>query len=270
MQSIRPAIFMLSLVALCLLPFVEEANAVFKVNEPASIATQPYQAATLQTPQVVSSIPFVVETGSTTTERINSVGSDLPLNIALGRILPAGWQIKDDLQNPLLFKRVSWDISQQTLSQALTTIGQQENVRFFVNGDKKQVTVLPVKVASRTVQAPAPVPPPVRASAAPPKKQAAPNPEISEDVYKQPVMSVVWKLEPGSMREQLEKWCMKNNWTMAWTASLDDYIIPVSATFEGEFKEIVYEAFQVLRRTAGCGVKPKFYKGNNVVEVRDI
>lgn len=282
MQNYRTATLLVTFMMFCLLPFMNEANAVFKVNDaPSSIKVAAVQSTPLQT-----QIQYVVESGTPTPEFVSSIGTDLPLNIAMTTIMPTGWTLSESSQPHLLLKQVSWEVTQEPFSQVLSDFAQREQIRFFVNWDKKRVTVLPVKtMVAKTVAPvstrPAPLvnhdvvlaesgqPRPAAELKSPPPEVLAP--EVMDDAYwPQDSKIVTWELKAGSLREQLEKWCEAQSWTMVWNSSLDDYILPVPATFKGEFKAIVHETFMVLRRTSDCGLKPKFYTGNNVVEVRDI
>ena len=286
----RTATLSIALAVFCLLPIIKEANAVFKVNEPSSKSVHIAAVRSLPEP-VTASVKYVVQSGKATPELISSIGSDLPLSIALDRIMPAGWKLSGKSQTHLLEKKASWDSFRRPLDDTLTEVGQNAQVRFFVNWDKKTVTVLPLET-TKSLQ---PVPAQPLSAAKPvavvqkeeisdenqkptsgifPRKiNAKPTPEVSQELYKPKSSKIItWKLEKASLRRQLEVLCERQEpkWNMVWNSSLEDYILPVTATFKGEFIAVVHEVFLVLRKTSDCGLKPKFYRGNNTLAVRDI
>jgi len=294
MPKNRTAKLTLSFFILCLLPFGREASAIFKMNQP----TTPIPISANQSQSMPTPGQYVVQSGKGEVRLVSGMGTELPLNIALRMIMPADWKVSGNSKPDLLTKKVSWDVSNEPLHYTLAQIGQKERIRFFINLVKKEVTILPLRTVIKTVPAKPVIPaviaitqrnlPPNENTALQtvPAKPIIPaaiaitqqnlpsneNPDVPQDTYTPPAPSIlILELKTGSLRKQLDQWCTKQNWTMVWNSSMmDDYILEVSATFTGKFKSIVHEAFMVLRKTSDCALKPKFYSGNGVLEVRDI
>lgn len=278
MLKLRPGSVLLpALLVLCIVASATTARAVFKVNKPAPVTpVQSFTPAPLDT-------PIIIETGKGVAEYRSSKGKNLPMGMALGMITPSGWEPGKFSKTGLMSKRVTWQSSHEPWNDTLRDLGRQNHMRFLINWDRKEVTVLPLAMAAKPVATP-PAAAPVLAQTKPepipvqPVAQPAPDvtpatsqPEVSLEEYKKPSVKIVaWSLKAGSVRKQLESFSAANNWNMVWTSNLSDYIVPVSATFTGPFEQVVHEAFVVIRKTSDCGLKPKFYRGNFVVEVKDI
>ncbi len=278
-------ILMVSLIALGILPCPDMANALFKVNE--APVKQPILAS-LTTP---SSLSVIIESGHGVSTSLSSKGNSLPVNIALGAIIPDDWKIGKRSHKGLLSRKVTWVSSEEPWKTTLESMGHRNKIRFFINWDRNEVTVLPLKPVTAT-QKTAPQkrsvstkpaefpqkeqelkPRTVAANTTPKIKSETPPPDVSQASYEEKkvqIKSLVWELKSGSLRKQVEAWCKFNKWTLVWNSVLSDYILATSAQFTGEFEQTVHEAFLVLRKTADCGITPKFHNGNNVVEIKDI
>jgi len=262
------SIIILFLIVFGILPYSNEANAIFKVNETIKLKSPEIF------PEKIFDTPIIVESGRGKFRPVSSMGKNLPVKIALGQVMPENWKIGNNSQSSLLAKRVTWEASNDSLKNVLELIGNRHQIRFFINWDRKEVTVLPLKEMSK----------PQKLMVKQPSIKLI-NPEIVgqtiKEEPKEPTFQTSsedqeeykktgWNVKSGSLRKQLESWCIVNKWTLVWNSVLPDYILVVSATFSGEFEQTVDEAFLVLRKTSDCALKPRFYKGNDVLEIKDI
>jgi len=170
------------------------------------------------------------------------MGRNLPLDQAMRLLLPEGWRFvpNPDLPNPA----VSWGQDGGVdWGEALEAIGLKEGLRFVIDWHKHRVygAMDGSQIAGNADD---------DAAGASPGQVKAP----------------VWRLEPGSLKAQLEEWVILAGYrSLVWAMS-DDILLDAGAVLTGDFEAAVAQVFAALR-SRGAAVRPEINRGNRVLVV---
>lgn len=178
-------------------------------------------------------------------------GSDLPLNAALGFILPPGWVAYAaptvDMEAPVTWQGgVPW-------TEVLENLAVDEHLRFLVDWRRESVFVRPLESDAVRVRLP-----PRRAERLDLAVDLAASGDTSVAEVESgaavrvsaPVPDVVLSIERGAwIGETLERWGAENGWNVIWGPGESDY----RAFADGEFRgsavpDVVTDVIGALRR----------------------
>lgn len=210
---------------------------------------------------------ILAQIGPGQAEPKQSRGDKVLLPLAIELISPDGWTpiVADGLRD----KKISWQSgSDGDWVEVLEETGKRENLRFVVNWKSREIAVgekeveeLAEKTQADSKQNPA-------------KKKGGVThlkAEAVEAADKDPAESAVsvseepWKLEPGSLKDQLTQWAERADYSFIWDSKYD-YRLDAGQTFYGNFEKVVKEVITALYRN-GSRVKADIYTKNQVLYI---
>lgn len=264
--------------------------AYFKAKEKTVASNKdPLQASSEPTPSV--DIPggesFVFQIGQGEVGKSASKGNELPLDVALGILLPTNeWEINDSGDSSEILKQiVSWESSGSWL-ESLRVIGKNHNIRFILNWNTKTLFVkqarrFPIKeddllvkesqvepVATDTeVKTSTPLVEPVATDTE--VKISTPLVAVEKEEQPQilaPIEVQLWSIVPGSLKKQLTEWCLVDGYKLQWN-SKSDWMISTNAEFRGSFIESIKTLFHELDNQK-TGIFAELYTDNKVLVIK--
>lgn len=76
-----------------------------------------------------------------------------------------------------------------------------------------------------------------------------------------------WRIQPGSLRNQLTSWCDRQQYQLIWLAR-NDYSMQANAIFRDSFQGAVQSLFARMHQS-GNGLRVRLYPDNRVLEVME-
>jgi hypothetical protein len=198
---------------------------------------------------------------------VHSKGSGLPFRTAIPLIIPKGW--KADFGDELLPHRlVSWGEGTswgEVLRQICREIGAVAEIRW----SEKRVRLWVQAPSLRPVALPESLPAPQAAPAEVADALNSITPPAAPSLPPLPIEPArpTWRIEPGSLKGQLEAWAQDAGYQVVWH-SRNDWQVQAGASITGTLEDAVRVVVESLHR-GGAPLRACIYTGNRVVEIRE-
>lgn len=227
----------------------QPASANAKQDKPMSSATRKLVNLGIDNPQSHNSL---VQEGVPTSDPVpvKGFGRDVTVHDSLRQLVPLDWQVFSE-GDVTLTTKTSWKGGRSWFA-ILGSVFQETGIKGVLNWNTKELVLFQVSK------------PAVQAAAAPVvKKQEA------------TLIEQQWVLDPSkTLRENLDAWAKKENWTLVWNASIADKIVDyridtkttISGSFTGENGVMAKVIASYVDSEYPLAIE--FFKSNRVIEVR--
>lgn len=198
---------------------------------------------------------------------VRSKGAGLPFRTAIPLIIPKGW--KADFGDELLPHRlVSWGEGSswgEVLRQICRAIGATAEIRW----SEKRVRLWVQAPSLRPEALPDSQPAPQAAPAEVADALSSITPPAAPSLPPLPIEPAkpTWRIEPGSLKGQLEAWAQQAGYQVVWQ-SRNDWQVQAGASITGTLEDAVRVVVESLHR-GGAPLRACIYTGNRVVEIRE-
>lgn len=183
---------------------------------------------------------------------VKGFGRDVTVHDSLRQLVPLDWQVFTEGE-VVLTSKTNWK-GGRSWPAILGSVFQETGIKGVLNWTTKELVLFQV-VAPKAVS-------PANASAPMVKKEAT-------------LTEAEWVLDPQkTLRENLEIWAKKDNWTLVWNATIADkvvdYRIDTKTVITGPFMGENGAMSKIVRSYSDSEypLAVEFFKSNRIVEIR--